>query len=310
VEKGEIRGLWIIATNPGHSWIARSGLPESLGRLDFLVVQDLYSTTETVRMADLVLPAAGSGEKYGSFINSERRLGAVNRIVSPPGEARADFEIFKLLAEAWGCAEMFHEWSDPQAAFQILKKLSAGRPCDITGILDHRELVKQGGVQWPWTAADALAGTPETHRRLFADGKFFTPSGRAKFLFDPERPLPEAPDAEYPFLLNTGRGSVVQWHTQTRTGKVDMLNRLRPADAYIELNPADAESLGLAEGSKVTVLSRRGRVLVDLKLDPGLRIGEAFMPMHYPETNLLTYPSFDAYSFEPSYKAAAVRIEK
>jgi anaerobic selenocysteine-containing dehydrogenase len=129
--EGKIKGLWVIATNPAHSWIDRNDLYKKLEKLDFLVVQDLFTTTETANYADLLLPAAGSGEKTGVMINSERRLGIVDKVSDPPGEARTDFEIFRSIAEVWGCGDMFSEWTDPEAVFRILQKTSEGKPCDI-----------------------------------------------------------------------------------------------------------------------------------------------------------------------------------
>ncbi|MDP1805478.1 MAG: molybdopterin-dependent oxidoreductase, partial [Acidimicrobiales bacterium] len=128
IRDGTIRALWIVATNTAHSWIHQSEVRELLGRLDTLVVQDLYPTTETAQLADIVLPAAGWGEKEGTFINSERRYGRIRRVVRAPGQALADFSIFKLVADAWGCGDMFEEWSSPEAVFRILQRLSAGRP--------------------------------------------------------------------------------------------------------------------------------------------------------------------------------------
>ncbi|MDQ4068003.1 MAG: molybdopterin-dependent oxidoreductase, partial [Actinomycetota bacterium] len=158
IRTGEIRALWVIATNSAHSWVIQGELPELLGRLDTLVVQDLYATTETARLADIVLPAAGWGEKEGTFVNSERRYGRIRRVVRAPGQALADFSIFKLVADAWGCGDMFEEWSSPEAVFRILQRLSAGRPCDITGIEGYEELERSGGIQWPAPRAAQAGG--------------------------------------------------------------------------------------------------------------------------------------------------------
>ena len=152
-----IKGLWIVCTNTAHSWINQSQARDILGRLDYLVVQDMYATTETARMADLVLPAAGWGEKDGTFINSERRIGRIRKVARAPGQALADFAIFKLVAEYWGCGGMFRAWESPAAAFQILKRLSAGQPCDITGIADYEMLDASGGIQWPFPAGKSAA---------------------------------------------------------------------------------------------------------------------------------------------------------
>ena len=307
VEEGRIKGLWIIATNPLHSWISKAGLPGVLDHLEFLVVQDLYVSTETALRADLLLPAAGSGEKSGTFINSERRSGVVQKVLDPPGEALADFDIFRRLAEAWGCAALFREWTSPEAAFQILKRLYRGRPCDITGIRDYRMLVEHRGIQWPYPQG---AEEPEVHRRLFADGRFFTADGKARLLCEEIAAPPELPDEQYPLALLTGRGTVAQWHTQTRTGKVDMLKNLSPPELYVEVNPQEAARLGLSEGERVRVESRRGATGAVARLSEEVKEGEVFMPMHYAGTNLLTFPAFDPHSFEPAYKLAAVRICK
>jgi predicted molibdopterin-dependent oxidoreductase YjgC len=307
VKEGSIKGLWIIATNPLHSWIDKNSLEEILGKLEFLAVQDIYLSTDTARQADLLLPAAGSGEKEGTFINSERRLGIVQKVLQPPGEALTDFEIFGRLAESWGCAEMFSEWSSPEAVFRIMQRLSAGRPCDITGIEGYSMIREKGGVQWPYPAdSPPQAG----ERRLFEDGRFFTDDGRARILFEDIVPPPEQPDEQYPFALLTGRGTVVQWHTQTRTGKVEMLKKLSPQQLYVEIHPADAARLGIEDGQSVSVVSRRGKAKAQARLSEEVQSGQVFMPMHYFETNRLTFPAFDPYSHEPAYKLAAVRVEK
>src|SRR5260221_13927480 len=122
---------------------------ELVNGLEFLVVQDMFGNTETAKRADLILPAAGWGEKEGTFINSERRIGVVKKVARPPGHALADFHIFRLVAEAWGCGELFRDWSTPEAVFQILKRCSQDQPCDITGIADYQTLDRAGGIQWP-----------------------------------------------------------------------------------------------------------------------------------------------------------------
>jgi assimilatory nitrate reductase catalytic subunit len=304
---GEIKALWIIATNPAHSWINKSEFFEAVKNVDFLVVQDLYDTTETAQVADLLLPAAGSGEKDGSFINSERRIGIVQKVMDPPGEAKSDFDIFRGIADAWGCGELLSEWSSPESVFEILQRTSRGRPCDITGIRGYEELRQNGGIQWPYPEEARPEGE---ERRLFADGRFFTDTGRAKLLFEDPVPMPEAPDEDYPYLLLTGRGTVAQWHTQTRTGKVAMLRKLYREECFVEIHPDDARVLGIEEGNSVRVASRRAESVMNAKVDEAVKPGQLFIPMHYREANWLTYPAFDPYSFEPAYKAAAVRIEK
>jgi anaerobic selenocysteine-containing dehydrogenase len=134
IADGRIRGLWVIATNTAHSWIGQSDVHHLLDRLDLLVVQDMYTTTETARRADLVLPAAGWGEKDGTFINSERRISRVRKVARAPGRALADFHIFRLLAHAWGRGDLVEGLDEPAAVFELLRELSRGRPCDFSGI--------------------------------------------------------------------------------------------------------------------------------------------------------------------------------
>lgn len=304
IRDGAIRGLWVVATNPAHSWIDQDDLRRTLGKLDFLVVQDMYHSTETAELADLMLPAAAWGEKEGTFINSERRVGLLKKVKRAPGLALADFSIFRLAAEYYGCGDLFSEWTSPEAAFQILKRLSAGRPCDIAGIADYRAIDEAGGVQWPYPAADP---DPSPERRLFADGRFHHPDGRARFLFAEPRPLPEPTDEDFPLQLLTGRGSAAQWHTQTRTSKSAVLRKLYPRDPYVEIHPTDAEALGLTAGDWVVIESRRGAATARAFITPTVALGDLFLPMHDAATNLLTLAVFDPESKQPAYKACAVR---
>jgi assimilatory nitrate reductase catalytic subunit len=312
IRDGRIKGLWVIATNASHSWIHQDEFNAILAKLDFLVVQDMYPTTETAQRAHLYLPAAGWGEKEGTLINSERRIGLVKKVRRAPGQALADFHIFRLVADYWGCEAMFERWTSPEAAFQLLKELSRGQPCDITGIRDYQRIDDCGGIQWPWTAdaggADA-ATPPPVERRLFEDGRFYTPDGRAWFLFSPPREVAEPTNAAFPFVLLTGRGTSAQWHTGSRTNKSGVLRLLAPEDCYVELNPADAARLGISSNTQVCVRSRRASVQVTALVTPTVQAGQVFMPMHYPEVNRLTYPAFDPHSRQPSYKHCAVAVE-
>jgi assimilatory nitrate reductase catalytic subunit len=319
IDRGEIRGLWVIATNPAHSWADQNRVHALREKLDFLVVQDLYANTEMARVADLVLPAAGTGEKEGMLINSERRLGVVRKVRRAPGQALADFHIFKLVAEAWGCGDLFRRWSGPEATFHLLRELSRGQPCDFTGIEGYDHLQRAGGIQWPFPAS-ATPGISNLEseisnaafgreRRLFADGRFFTASRRAVFHFEAPRPAPEPPCAAYPFLLNTGRGSSAQWHTGSRTDKSAILRKLAPRTQIIEVHPDDAARLGLSDAQRVLVRSRRGQASATVSVTPIVQPGQVFMPMHHAEMNRLTAPVFDPHSRQPSYKACAVALD-
>jgi predicted molibdopterin-dependent oxidoreductase YjgC len=281
-----------------------------LEKLDFMVVQDMYHSTDTARMADLVLPAAGWGEKEGTFINSERRIGTIKRVSRAPGQALADFSILRLLADAWGCGDLFSRWTRPADVFESMKKISAGRACDITGIEDYAMLDRCGGVQWPWTACDSVSfGDPDVHRRLFKDGRFYHGNGRARFVFDEPKPVPEPTSPGYPFALLTGRGSVSQWHTETRTAKSPILRQLSPAP-NVEMNAIDANKLGIRDGDLVEVSSRRGRAEVRAMVTGSVQPGQVFMAMHDLQTNLLTLENVDPESRQPCYKHCAVAIRR
>jgi anaerobic selenocysteine-containing dehydrogenase len=350
VADGEIKGLWIIATNPGHSWIHQKRFHEVAKQLDFCVVQDMYHTTETTQVAHLLLPAAGWGEKEGTFINSERRIGLVKKVSRAPGEALADFHIFKLIAQYWGCGEMFRRWTSPEAVFQIIKEVTRDQPCDMTGIENYHMIEAAGGIQWPypdgawrgaaWERASGsrevgstpgLAGNRDqqaapaidparitpisspqipTQRRLFEDGRFFHRDGRARFRFDQPARAPELPDSEYPFYLLTGRGTSAQWHTESRTAKSAVLRKLYPGQIYVEINPDDAKRLEIETGELIQVSSRRSRLEAVAFVTGTVAAGQVFIPMHYPATNQLTFPAFDPWSRQPAYKSAAVKIVK
>ena len=306
INRGKIRGLWIVATNSAHSWINQSDAQSVLDRLDFLVVQDMYATTETVQQAHLVLPAAGWGEKDGTFINSERRIGLVKRVAHAPGQALADFYIFKLIANAWGCGDMFRRWSSPEAVFRLLVELTRDQPCDSTGIAGYDVIERARGIQWPFPAGTRVE--PRSERRLFEGGTFYHPDGRARFVFGEPQRVPEPTDASYPFTLLTGRGSSSQWHTLTRTGKSAVLERLGTSTPYVELSPIDANALRIAPGQLVVIESRRGRMTARAFVTHGVQPKHVFVPMHYARTNQLTFPAFDPESRQPAYKHCAVAI--
>jgi len=303
IDSGAIKGLWVVATNTAHSWIHQDKARDRLKKLDFLVVQDMYHSTETAQQADLLLPAAGWGEKEGTFINSERRFGVVRKVRKAPGLALSDFRIFQLIAHFWGCGELLREWSSPEAVFQIIKRLSSGQPCDISGISDYAALDAAGGVQWPSTTAN-----PASERRLFENETFYHSDGKARFIFsDPQAP----PDQhDLPFVLLTGRGSSAQWHTLTRTGKSSVLRQLSPDSANIEVNPEDAKGLGIRTGDRVRVRSCQGSIVVGAVVTKTVAKGEVFMSMHSGLTNKLTFPAVDPFSRQPSYKFTRVQLSR
>ena len=151
-------------------------------------------------------------------------------------------------------------------------------------------------------------GAERGERRLFEDGRFYHPDGRARFLCETPQPFPEQPNQKYPFVLLTGRGSAAQWHTQTRTAKSAVLRKLYPGELYVEINPQDAQQLGVRTGDRIDVASQRGRLQGRAFLTPAVQPGQLFIPMHYEATNLITNPAFDPYSHQPAYKACAVAV--
>jgi assimilatory nitrate reductase catalytic subunit len=308
VAAGKIKGLWVIATNPIVSYPNREILEFALSSLDLLVVQDGFSTP-TTELADVVLPAAIWGEKDGTYTNSERRVSRVRAAVDPPGTAKADFDIFLAVAERWGCAdELFAGWRRPRDAFEEWRRVSAGRPCDYSGITWER-IDAAGGVQWPCPPGDdvPLGGTP----RLYGELRFNHPDGKARVLAVEPKPLRDAPRPRYPLLLNTGR-TVEHWHTRTKTGRIPILEGLAP-EAWVEVHPTDAAARGLASGDWARVESQRGAIeRIRVRVTTIVRAGEVFVPFHWEDrcANRLTLDEFDPISREPNYKQCAVEITR
>jgi assimilatory nitrate reductase catalytic subunit len=304
----QIRALWIIGTNPIVSFPNLGVLTQALETLDFLAVQDGFHPTPTSDLADLMLPAAIWGEKDGTYTNSERRVSKVNRAVDPPGEARADFNIFLDLAAALGCADtLFPGWTTPAHAFEEWKRVSAGRLCDYSG-MSYETIEQHGGIQWPFPAG--ATGAADT-RRLYADGRFQTEDGRARLIPVTWEPFPEQPTPDFPLVLNTGR-TVEHWHTRTKTGQVPILERLSP-NPWLEMNPRDARAMRLTWSHRVDVVSRRGRIRnLELRITETVAPGQVFVPFHWADFNAneVTQSAFDPISREPNYKQCAVRVER
>jgi anaerobic selenocysteine-containing dehydrogenase len=305
---GRIRALWIIGTNPAVSFPDFQRLRTALASLDFFVVQDGFHPTPTSELAHLMLPAAIWGEKDGTYTNTERRVSKVNRAVAPPGDARSDFDIVLSLARQIGVAEtLFPGWRTTEDAFNEWRQVSAGRLCDYSG-MTYDLIARHGGLQWP---CPPDAADPAGTRRLYSDGVFPTPDGRARLLPTTWEPFPDQPNEAFPFVLNTGR-TVEHWHTRTKTGQVAILERLAP-HAWVDMNPRDARRLGLGVADRVDVISRRGQVRgIELRLTETVAPGQIFVPFHYPEANAneLTQAAFDPISREPNYKQSAVRVER
>lgn len=296
--RGQIKALWFIATNPVVSFPNYPVLEQALRSVDFLVVQDGFHPTPTSDFADLVLPAAIWGEKEGTYTNSERRVSKVNAIVTPPGNARADFDIFLDLAQRLGVREeLYPGWTTTHDAFLEWQRISRGRMCDYS-TFTWQQLEQEGGAQW---GGD----------RLYKDGIFPTPDGKAILHQVACEPFTEQPNEEYDFILNTGR-TVEHWHTRTKTAQVDMLHHMVP-NAWLEMNPVDATRLRLRPHDRVTIASRRGEVKnLELRITGIVAPGQVFMPFHFSETNsnFVTLGAFDPISREPNFKQCAVRVQR
>jgi anaerobic selenocysteine-containing dehydrogenase len=312
----KIRGLWIIATNPLVSFPNQDYLRQALEELDFLVVQDGFHPIPTSEIADLVLPAAIWGEKEGTFTNSERRVSKVNRAVTPPGEAKSDFDIFLDLAKELKVDQKIYPgWTGPRDAFNEWKKISKGRLCDYSG-MTYELIEGNGGIQWPFGDGSVLSksnekGGPSQSSRLYTDGIFQTENKKARLWSIDWLPPVEQPSPEFPFWLNTGR-TVEHWHTRTKTGQIPILHKLSP-EAWVEMNVRDAKRLGFKHGDYVSVISRRGRISrVILRVTETVALGQVFIPFHFAEANAnnLTLNEFCPISREPNYKQSAIRIEK
>ena len=316
VGAGKIKALWIACTNPAHSLPDADKVRAALAACEFVVVQDAYAHTDTTAFADLLLPAAGWGEKEGTVTNSERRISRVRAAIAPPGEAQPDWRIaadFALrLGAALGHAEDTQRLFPYAAAAEIFAEHVAttrGRDLDIGG-LSYAVLDAAGPQQWPYPPG-AAAGSV----RLYADGVFATPDGRARFVATAHRPTAEATDARFPLHLTTGRLRD-QWHGMSRSGTVARLCNHEP-QPVLELNAGDMERRSLADGDVVRVTSRRGAIAATLRASPTLRSGLAFFAMHWsgqalgsPGVNALTLPACDPISKQPELKHAAIQVEK
>jgi anaerobic selenocysteine-containing dehydrogenase len=307
LEKGAIKVLWIAGTNPLVSLPNARRVREAVAKADLVIVQDAYHPTETTQVADVVLPAAQWSERDGTMTNSERRICLLERAGNPPGEALPDWQIFCRVAQALGFDDAFR-YENAEAVFREYRALTRGRDLDITGV-DYARLRAAGGVQWPY-AAGTLTGA----ERLFADGVFATPDGRARFIVPEYRAPADEVTAEYPMVLLTGRVKD-QWHTRTRTGKIAKLNKSVPAP-YLEMHEQDARALGIRHGRTVRVRSRRGAIDLPAHVGTSIRPGAVFTPFHWGAlwhersvANLATSEAFDPRSKEPELKFAAVRVE-
>ncbi|MDY0012032.1 MAG: molybdopterin-dependent oxidoreductase [Rhodocyclaceae bacterium] len=316
MKSGEVKAVWILCTNPAQSMPDQTLVHEALATAEFVVVQEAFGHTETCHYADLLLPATTWGEKEGTVTNSERRITRVLSAVPAPGEARHDWAVGVDFARRLGThlgkgeqARRMFPYTTPEEIWNEHRESTRGRDLDITG-LSYRILEEQGPQQWPFPqgATTGLA-------RLYEDGVFPTPTGKARFVVTDHRPTAEVPSARYPLHLLTGRLRD-QWHGMSRTGLVARLYNHEP-EPQLHMHPDDLARRNLKNGDLVKVKAKRGTIVLKVLETTTLRPGQCFLPMHWGTNamaglgaNTLTPPNFDPYSKQPELKHAAVQVEK
>jgi sulfite reductase (NADPH) flavoprotein alpha-component len=312
---GEVKAVWIICTNPVASMPHRQQVIDGLHRAELVITQEAFLETETNRYADIVLPAALWAEAEGVMVNSERNLTLMEQAVPPPGQALADWQLIARVAQAMGYDDGFSYQTASEVFAEIRQTWNSQTGYDLRGASYER--LHQEPLQWP-CPPEAPARNPIRYRpgdEGQLQLRFTTPSGRARFFARPYLPPAELPDADYPFLLNTGR-LPHQWHTLTKTSKVATLNKLNPAP-FIEIHPDDAAPLGIADGDKVFVRSRRGYAMYPVTVTPRVQPGNCFAPFHWNDLfgehltiNAVTNDAVDPTSLQPELKSCAVQLQK
>ena len=296
METGDISAAYVIGENPADSEADAHHARKMLEGLDTLVVQDIFMT-RTAELADVVLPASVAwAESDGTVTSSERRVQRVNKAVNPPGQARDDIEIIAELS-----ARLGFTWpsTDPEVLWDELRSLSP-----MHAGMSWARLEAEGGLQWP-CPADDHPGSPFLHGWLWEDDL----GGKGKAPFSPVQwaPPAEVPDEEYPLLLTTGR-ALDSYNTGVQSGGFD--SPIRYGDE-LDLNPADAEALGLGNGDSAEVSTRRGTITMQIRVQPDIPVGLAFTTAHFPEltdVNVLTNNAWDVRSGTAEFKAAAIRV--
>jgi len=309
LERDEVGLLWVAATNPAVSMPDLERTKAALMRSPFTVYQDAYYPTETADYAHILLPAAQWGEKTGTMTNSERVVTLCPAFREPPGEAKADWEIFAEVGRRLGFEKQF-DFANSAEVYREFVQLTRDRPCDLSG-LSHDRLKAEGPIQWP--CPESEIEVDRAPKRLYTDFRFNTPDGLARFAARHARGLAEPPNPDYPFVLTTGR-LYGHWHTQTRTGHIEKIRKMHP-EPFIEIHPKDAKKLEIEEGNWVEVRSRRGKAFFPAKITKAIAPGTVFVPMHWgalwanrAEANALTHPESCPDSKQPELKACAVQL--
>lgn len=311
VEDGRVKALWVVCTNPAATMPEADRVARAIEGCDFVVVSDLYGTTDTARLAHVVMPATGWGEKDGTVTNSERRISRQRRVLAAPGQARDDWRIIADVAARMGWGDAF-AWDHPAQVFAEHAALSGvagalGSDFDISALAGIT--VAQYDLLDPflWPQSSRRRGG-----RFFGDGRFHTPSGRARMLAITPR-LPQPVDSAHPFRLNTGRVRD-HWHTMTRTGLSPRLSR-HLAEPFLELHPDDATRLELAPATLAQVDNPHGRAILRVLVTDRVAPGRPFAPIHWTSSSApsgrigaLVPGATDPVSGQPALKSAAVAI--
>ena len=309
INAGEIKGLWILCTNPRHSWTNNETFASAAKKLELFVVQDIYDTIESAEDCTVYLPVVPGIKKEGTYINLERRMSAMRQVL-PRGENEiSDYECILGVGKALGMGDALAKWETPRECFDLLRECSRNKPCDFTGV-KWDDLTDSHGRQWPYPEGRETEFADE-QRRLYSDGKFFTPSGKAKFVFEEPMENPCPVTEEFPLVFNTGRGTVGQWHTQSRTKEVKFVEDVSLKTAYLYMNTRLAEENGIHEMEEIRVFApNRQNAVFAVKITDNVQYGELYAPIHYIECNKLTPSIYDKYSREPDYKGGTCRFEK
>jgi assimilatory nitrate reductase catalytic subunit len=316
VQNGKVKAIWIAGTNPADSLPEADEVVAALKACPFVVVSDVMQTTDTARHAHVLLPAAAWGEKDGTVTNSERRISRQRKFLPWPGEVRADWWIFAEVAKRMGWAKDF-DYTAPVNVFREYARLSGvenrgTRDFDISAFADisDDDYETFAPVQWPCPAG----GAPRATRRFFADGQFYTPDRRARFIATPFRAPAEQVSQDLPFILNTGRVRD-QWHTMTRTALSPRLMG-HIAEPFIELHPDDAAARGLTAAALAEVKNARGSIVVRALLSADQKRGSVFVPLHWTDqiasnarVDVLVNPVTDPVSGQPELKCSAVAVQ-
>lgn len=306
---GKLKAIWILCTNPLISLPDVRTAESGLKKAKFVVVQDISNQVETLKYADVVLPAAAWAEKEGTMTNAGRYISYLNKIVDAPGEAIPDAEIICRFAKKMGYPGF--EFKDSAAIYLEHAALTAGTSIDISA-LNYDILRKKRAVQWPYTKDSDSAGTA----RLFVDNQFHTPDKRANIHAVSDQNQSEVLSPERPLILTTGRIRD-QWHTRSKTGKVTRLNQ-HISESFLEINPIDAIQRNIGDNELIEVSSLRGEVRVKAKYSNDIKPGVVFMPMHWGciknsdlhRANNLTNNLVDPLSKEPDFKYSAVQVKR